>query len=1078
MKSFVSVLAAACLVTVRAHTMLVCSATSCNTPGRVTVFLGTYAHGGDFGANAAPSPGDIQITTMGGTTYKFEFSKQCQSPPTSGSASFAAVEASLKAASGQGGLTNVCRDQRVTNKPIIDDESIITCYNHDIKGLSSTASEGRSVTVGSKKIYTVSEWESTGNVFCGFPNSNLAGYYYMVMDNVQPGDYRMKGWTTDYTLASGSDHDATMAQYGLGVCGIIGFDNDATTALAKSKEYAFSLSVATTTCAASNKCGTVGTSISGLISASVSDCGNKDPGYMCDARCDQGYTQVGSMMCLANGEWGGFQCVPESAASTTKPCDLNDVSQAITGAVGVEFNGAAMCGYTSAHGAKCTAACAAPRVLVETSPNSLECVNGNWVANGAECKEVVDVVLAPPPSITVAEADDVSLKITFGTATKCSTGKYCSAATKYRFRLTITDVATGQVETSDCPDFNSGVAPTDGLMCYLPTGETLGNKKYGITAYVENRAGWSGPSQAQEFWPQWPRQELTAAQLCYVDTSVSNDVNAVGPHMRDGVDVVGKDWIKYYSAAVDINYQPTRVEATSAASCCMTCANTEGCDYWTYVKNSTACYIKHQDDRTIYIDTVDPSRISSLASPHAYNFDNHKNNLWNDTVDGADSAWGGYSEEVHGINFKPDWRGKRRLSTASYTKFDDMICKFHAVTVLMTGDLKAQCQAMCDSSTQAGGCPGFSVSETHRYCYICYNVQPEGGIDHKVNYGPETGQLHWNPHCDGGHWCTTQNHGNSQLYWKDTAVPNGDSLNPETTANTDYMMGIDFMGADWVKFSNRRGETDDPESCEQACEDDPHCCYWTWSPIDPDEACYLKSTVPMNSHDFGYGQLVHNFAAVSGYSKDANQVGRCENQTQVTILKASTPTIYPVGIFRRHFDRFAETQGHKFFPTRPSLYMLGSGISLGYIRQLTIGQNSTACNNNMDLKNPCFTQEEIDALEQQFADEKELYDAATTTEKDAYTYFGGLPSPHTKWQQSTKSTTTGDFCAVTGDWNCNVPSSGNAQATCLAWCASGDYSFCSVDSGNTNGFQCCQGSNTCATTQVPTDSRFYTIFVR
>ena len=29
----------------KAHTMLVCSATSCNTPGRVTVFLGTYHNG-------------------------------------------------------------------------------------------------------------------------------------------------------------------------------------------------------------------------------------------------------------------------------------------------------------------------------------------------------------------------------------------------------------------------------------------------------------------------------------------------------------------------------------------------------------------------------------------------------------------------------------------------------------------------------------------------------------------------------------------------------------------------------------------------------------------------------------------------------------------------------------------------------------------------------------------------------------------------------------------------------------------------------------------------------------------------
>lgn len=108
--------------------------------------------------------------------------------------------------------------------------------------------------------------------------------------------------------------------------------------------------------------------------------------------------------------------------------------------------------------------------------------------------------------------------------------------------------------------------------------------------------------------------------------------------------------------------------------------------------------------------------------------------------------------------------------TASYTRFDDKICKFHAVTVMMTGDLKAQCQDKCDSSTQAGGCPGFSVSDALRYCYICYNVQPEGGIDHKVNYGPETGQAHWNPTCDGGHWCTTQYHGNSQLYWKTTAT--------------------------------------------------------------------------------------------------------------------------------------------------------------------------------------------------------------------------------------------------------------------------------------------------------------------
>jgi hypothetical protein len=105
-------------------------------------------------------------------------------------------------------------------------------------------------------------------------------------------------------------------------------------------------------------------------------------------------------------------------------------------------------------------------------------------------------------------------------------------------------------------------------------------------------------------------------------------------------------------------------------------------------------------------------------------------------------------------------------AVASYKKFDDTICKFHRVEVMMSGDLKAQCEAKCDSSKQKGGCPGFSVSETHRYCYICANVQHYEGTDYKVNYGPETGQKHWNNYCDGGHWCTTQYHGMSQLYWK------------------------------------------------------------------------------------------------------------------------------------------------------------------------------------------------------------------------------------------------------------------------------------------------------------------------
>lgn len=867
MKNFIAVFAATCIATVRAHTMLVCSATSCNTPGRVTLFLGTYAHSNFDPSNsfAPASPGEIKITTMGGVDYDFKFSKTCQAlPGLMGSDGFTKIENSLKAsvsemsAATQSSQTNTCRQQMVTNKPIIDDDSIISCYNHDTKGLDPQAAQPRSVMYEGKRIFTVAEWKQENSVFCGYENSEVAGFYYMTMDNVLPGDYRIKGWTTDYTLASGTDFD-TKHHYGIGVCGVVGYASTPSVALANSNEYAFSLSVATNTCDASVKCDAV-PPISGIVPNSISDCnGGVSAGYMCDARCKSGYTQVGSLMCQDDGKWGGFECVPTT--STNEPCSIDSVKNSVPGAAGVEYDSAAMCGYMSKHNAECTVACADGMVLVQTTP--LKCENGKWSNpnNEIECKEMVDVVLAPPPGTTVTSRDSVSLNVNFETATECSTGKYCSKAVQYRIRLTISDPATGSVIEKDCPDYNNGIAPSNGIVCYLPTGETLGNKKYGISVFARNRAGWSGPSNIAEFWPKWPRDDnLDKSVLCHVYDN--DDVNAVGPHMRDGVDVFGKDWIKYYSSATDYNGQPTRLEATSASTCCEACYDTEGCDYWTYVKNSTACYIKHQDNRTVYIDTENPTRISGINSPHSYNFELHQNDGWHPS-----------------INFKPNWEGKskRRLSTS-------------------------------------------------------------------------------------------------------------DSLDTSTSAPVRYLMGIDFMGADWVKFSNRRPETDSPESCEEACENDPHCCYWTWSPIDPDEACYLKSTVPMTSRVFGYGQKVFNFGAVSGYSNNVRDSSRCENQSQVTHINASTPVVYPVGIFRRHFDRFAETALHKFFPTRPSLYMIGSGITEEYINALPKG---VGCSNEMDLANPCFTEDELLLLRDQFQAEKALVCGWSSNEADDYYYFGG-----------------------------------------------------------------------------------------
>merc|ERR1711990_448172 len=72
-----------------------------------------------------------------------------------------------------------------------------------------------------------------------------------------------------------------------------------------------------------------------------------------------------------------------------------------------------------------------------------------------------------------------------------------------------------------------------------------------------------------------------------------------------------------------------------------------GCDYWTYVKNSTACYLKHQDDKTVYTDQWDPSRVSGAASPVVHNAQAHAEQSWH-----PDIGW------------NPNLRGERRRLAA------------------------------------------------------------------------------------------------------------------------------------------------------------------------------------------------------------------------------------------------------------------------------------------------------------------------------------------------------------------------------------------------------------------------------
>ena len=293
MKAFSTLLAAACLASVQAHTMLVCTATSCNTPGRVTIFLGTY-HNEPRNPNAPQSPGGVTVTTMSGDNYDFPFAATCEGySDLKGSDDFSTLKKSFMAhnqdaqPSGSGVITNSCRSQGETNpaaggKPIIDDDSIITCFNGDknVDGSSATTLAG---------VPMAAEWTTSGQTFCAYHNSPCHGFYYMVMDNVLPGDYTIQGWTTDQILASGSN---------AGVCGVIGYGSYEQSAKSASKEYAFSLSVATQQCSAGTgaRCSAPSAEQfgAGLALSTTEVCdkeGGAMPGYMCSAKCKSGYTQ-------------------------------------------------------------------------------------------------------------------------------------------------------------------------------------------------------------------------------------------------------------------------------------------------------------------------------------------------------------------------------------------------------------------------------------------------------------------------------------------------------------------------------------------------------------------------------------------------------------------------------------------------------------------------------------------------------------------------------------------------------------------------------------------------------------------
>ena len=201
----------------------------------------------------------------------------------------------------------------------------------------------------------------------------------------------------------------------------------------------------------------------------------------------------------------------------------------------------------------------------------------------------------------------------------------------------------------------------------IPAGFALESKIY-VSIIAVNRIGRSA-AIAQTFYPV-----VVPSAPCYVDANaLAQNPDAVGPHMRDNMDVFGKDWVKFWSPD-----QSTRAETRSAAACCLTCEAYDGCSYWTYHKDSFGCYLKHQDDVTVYSDQaswcsvptctispltvfrsfpssssppqIDVGRISGYLSPNMHNEDKHN----------GPTNW-----DVDAVGWNPDILGNRRRLTDS-----------------------------------------------------------------------------------------------------------------------------------------------------------------------------------------------------------------------------------------------------------------------------------------------------------------------------------------------------------------------------------------------------------------------------
>ena len=324
------------------------------------------------------------------------------------------------------------------------------------------------------------------------------------------------------------------------------------------------------------------------------------------------------------------------------------------------------------------------------------------------------------------------------------------------------------------------------------------------------------------------------AGKCYVPVG-----ETLGPQMKDGIDLFGRDWIKYWSPnAEHDNGNLDSPETASAGACCEKCESMPDCNMWTWTKSQQGCYLKKSSPETTYVKLFDETRVSGgwKATVHVDTDTTFEGDATTTTVQHA-----AFNDHGVMVNHENPNELHRRLSaqTGDYmTRLGWGSCNdvsgsdFSGSSMGLDGTDENGCNTACLANDR---CVGITYVNTRGECYLLSEGEPLPDL--------------------AGHWRGTRA-GTGPVVRSSQAGFSDGNVFCNVRGLRDQRQGIDYPSEDFVKFSNGRAEALTPATCAEACTVNGKCEYWSWSHNDPEASCYLKSNFAMADKSFSYGYPV------------------------------------------------------------------------------------------------------------------------------------------------------------------------------------------------------------------------------